>query len=47
MVEEEVFKTPRSLEINIFKYSYKDQLINDFYTYRYAHRKKRQSDKHL
>ena len=39
MVEEEVFKTPRSLEINVFKYSYKDQLINDFYTYRCVHRK--------
>lgn len=30
MAEEEIFKTTRSLEINDFKYSYKDQLINDF-----------------
>ena len=40
MSEDNVFKPPRNLEIGGYKYSYKDQLINDYYTYRCTHRNK-------
>ena len=36
----EIFQPPRSLEINNFIYSFKDNLKNEYYTYRCKYRTK-------
>ena len=38
MAESNNVKIPRSLEIGEYIYSYKDKLINNFYSYRCKHR---------
>ena len=39
MENNQIFLPPRHIEINKFTYSYKDQLINKYYSYRCKFRK--------
>ena len=36
---QELFNTPKTLEIKNYIYSYKCQLVNDYFSYRYKYRK--------